>query len=158
MEGPRARRPGSPWRGLASVRDGMRSRWVGLSAASWVGSVAGLSYMFSLYSQSLRSHLGFSQTQVDLVGMAKDVGGSTGIVSGLLGDIVPPWIVLAVGALQSLLGFGGLWLLLRNSVGPNAASFAPLWLVMLLIGLGTNSATFYNTGEAPTSVQLSSFF
>lgn len=154
MDGPRPRRPGLPqWRGIASVRDGLRIRWVGLAAASWVGSCAGLSYMFSLYSQSLRSHLGFSQTQVDLVGMAKDLGGSIGIVSGLLGDLVPPWIVLAIGGLQSLLGFGGLWLVLQHSVGPNAASLAPLWLVMLLIGLGTNSATFYNTGEAPGYVE-----
>ena len=134
-------------------------RWFGLAVASWVEACAGVSYMFSLYSQSFKDQFGYNQQLVDLVGMAKDIGGNVGIVSGWVGDVAPTWVVLAIGAAQNFVGYGLLWLLLAMSSSSSSSVTSaprwtpPVWLVMVLMCVGTNGATFFNTASLVTCVK-----
>ncbi|CAI5958954.1 unnamed protein product, partial [Closterium sp. NIES-64] len=43
--------------------------------------------------------LGYNQQAVTTLGVAKDVGDNMGLLAGLLADMVPPWLVIAVGTL-----------------------------------------------------------
>ncbi|CAI5973650.1 unnamed protein product [Closterium sp. NIES-65] len=51
---------------------------------------------------SLREVLGYNQQAVTTLGVAKDVGDNMGLLAGLLADMVPPWLVIAVGTLLPL--------------------------------------------------------
>ncbi|CAI5960444.1 unnamed protein product [Closterium sp. NIES-64] len=99
--------------------------------------------MFGLYSQSFKETLGYNQQILDMVGMAKDIGGNVGIVSGFVGDIAPTWVVLVIGAVLNVIGYGFLWLVLTGRLG--GACQPPVWVVMAFICVGTNGATFFNT-------------
>ncbi|GJP76487.1 hypothetical protein CLOP_g6925 [Closterium sp. NIES-67] len=127
------------------------NRWFCLAAASWVEACSGVSYMFGLYSQSFKETLGYNQQIVDMVGMAKDIGGNVGIVSGFVGDIAPTWVVLAIGAVLNLVGYGFLWLVLTGRLV--GAWQPPVWVVMAFICVGTNGATFFNTAGLVTCVK-----
>lgn len=85
---------------------------------------------------------------LDTIGMAKDIGGNVGIVSGFIGDLFPPWVVLLIGAVQNLLGYGFIWLVLTARIPA-----PPFWLVGTLICVGTNGATFFNTAGLVTCVK-----
>ncbi|CAI5469867.1 unnamed protein product [Closterium sp. Yama58-4] len=127
------------------------NRWFCLAAASWVEACSGVSYMFGLYSQSFKETLGYNQQILDMVGMAKDIGGNVGIVSGFVGDIAPTWVVLTIGAVLNVIGYGFLWLVLTGRLG--GAWQPPVWVVMAFICVGTNGATFFNTAGLVTCVK-----
>eukprot|EP00897_Mesotaenium_endlicherianum_P009638 jgi/Mesen1/8702/ME000052S08128 len=126
----------------------LRNRWLGLAAATWMESCAGIGYMYSLYSQSLKTTLGYSQTMVDGLGMAKDIGGNVGITSGFIGAIAPTYVVLLVGGLENLFGYLMLWLALTKRI-----STPPFWAMCIYICIGTNGATFFNTATLVTCVK-----
>lgn len=63
--------------------------------------VAGTSYMFGLYSNDIKSTLGYDQTTLNLLGFFKDLGGNLGILSGLIYEVVPPWVFLSIGAVTN---------------------------------------------------------
>ena len=90
------------------------TRWVSLSACIWVLSCAGASYTFAIYSPILKSTMGYSQMQIDILAFAKDMGESLGIFAGLLSDRVPPWGMLLLAASHGLVGYGGMWLVLSG--------------------------------------------
>ncbi|KAL3598212.1 hypothetical protein D5086_006130 [Populus alba] len=66
------------------VKEGSRPPWVGLVAAVWVFIAAGNGYNFPLYSPSLKSVLGFNQQQITILGVAKDIGESVGLLLALV--------------------------------------------------------------------------
>ncbi|KAH7833185.1 hypothetical protein Vadar_003889 [Vaccinium darrowii] len=51
---------------------GIQPSWVGLGAAVWLQIASGSAYKFPLYSNSLKSFLGFSQQQLMMLGVAND--------------------------------------------------------------------------------------
>ncbi|CAD6269470.1 unnamed protein product [Miscanthus lutarioriparius] len=112
-------------------------------------STAGATYTFAIYSKDIKSTLGYTQEQLNTVGFFKDVGGNIGIHAGLIAELAPPWLVLAVGAAVSLGGY----LMLYLSVTGRARPAPPLWLVCLYIAVGANSQAFANTGALVTCVK-----
>ncbi|KAG2409972.1 uncharacterized protein HKW66_Vig0006370 [Vigna angularis] len=95
---------------MLRVKGGKRPPWMGLGAAVWVQICSGNGYTFPLYSHSLKSVLGFNQSQITLLGVANDIGENLGILPGLACNKFPPWRILLIGGLLSFLGFGVLWL------------------------------------------------
>lgn len=76
-----------------------------LFASFLIMSAAGTSYMFGLYSNNIKSSLGYDQTTLNLLSFSKDLGGNFGVHSGLLNEVTPPWVVLAVGAVLNFFGY-----------------------------------------------------
>lgn len=94
------------------------ARWTGIVASTWVSSTLGIGYSFGLYSPMLKQFLGYSQAQLNTLAFATDVGGNVGIMAGMAVDVFPVWGLLLIGSLESLLGHGAIWLVLRGFVGP----------------------------------------
>ncbi|TKW29876.1 hypothetical protein SEVIR_3G424000v4 [Setaria viridis] len=127
----------------------LRGRWFMAYGSFLIMSAAGATYIFAIYSKDIKSTLGYTQEQLNTVGFFKDVGANIGIHAGLVAEVTPPWIVLAVGAAMNLGGYLMLYLSVAGRVRP-----APqLWLVCLYIAVGANSQAFANTGALVTCVK-----
>jgi hypothetical protein len=127
----------------------LRGRWFMAYGSFLILSASGATYTFAIYSKDIKSTLGYTQEQLNTVGFFKDVGGNIGIHAGLIAELAPPWLVLAVGAAMSLGGYLMLYLSVTGRVRPAP----PLWLVCLYIAVGANSQIFANTGALATCVK-----
>ncbi|PAN22095.1 hypothetical protein PAHAL_3G512800 [Panicum hallii] len=127
----------------------LRGRWFMAYGSFLIMSAAGATYIFAIYSKDIKATLGYSQEQLNTVGFFKDVGANVGIHAGLVAEVTPPWVVLAVGAAMNLGGYLMLYLSITGRVSPAP----PLWLVCLYIAVGANSQAFANTGALVTCVK-----
>ncbi|KAJ1270663.1 hypothetical protein BS78_06G069000 [Paspalum vaginatum] len=125
-----------------------RNRWLVFVASMWVQSMAGTGYLFGAISPVLKSTLGYNQRQVAALAVAKNLGGYVGIVAGTLSATLPAWAMLLMGALQNFVGYGWLWLVVAGQ-----APAQPLSMICILIFVGNNSATYFNTISLVTCVQ-----
>ncbi|CAH9127865.1 unnamed protein product [Cuscuta epithymum] len=126
----------------------LTGRWFMVFASLLIMSMAGSTYMFGLYSGEIKSSLGYDQTTLNLISFFKDLGGNVGIISGLINEVTPPWVVLLAGALMNFFGYFMIWLAVTGKVAkPN------LWQMCLYICIGANSQTFANTGALVTCVK-----
>ncbi|CAA3022123.1 NUCLEAR FUSION DEFECTIVE 4-like [Olea europaea subsp. europaea] len=85
-------------------------RWFMVFATILVMSAAGATYMFGLYSAEIKSSLGYDQTTLNLLSFFKDLGSNVGILSGLINEVTPPWVVLSIGAVLNFFGYFMIWL------------------------------------------------
>ncbi|KAJ1266664.1 hypothetical protein BS78_08G169400 [Paspalum vaginatum] len=127
----------------------LRGRWFMAYASFLIMSAAGATYIFAIYSKDIKATLGYTQEQLNTVGFFKDVGANVGVHAGLVAEVTPPWLVLAVGAAMNLGGYLMLYLSVTGRVRPAP----PLWLVCLYIAVGANSQAFANTGALVTCVK-----
>ncbi|TKW29878.1 hypothetical protein SEVIR_3G424100v4 [Setaria viridis] len=127
----------------------LRGRWFMAYGSFLIMSAAGATYIFAIYSKDIKTTLGYTQEQLNTVGFFKDVGANVGIHAGLVAEVTPPWLVLAVGAAMNLGGYLMLYLSVTGRVRPAP----PLWLVCLYIAVGANSQAFANTGALVTCVK-----
>ncbi|QHO19120.1 Protein NUCLEAR FUSION DEFECTIVE [Arachis hypogaea] len=125
-----------------------RSRWLVFVAAMWLQSWAGIGYLFGSISPVIKESLSYNQKQLAMVGVAKDLGDSVGFVTGILCEILPLWASLLVGALLNLIGYGWVWLIVTARVPT-----LPLWAICVLIFIGTNGETYFNTVSLVSCVQ-----
>ncbi|CAM6040943.1 unnamed protein product [Sphagnum compactum] len=123
-------------------------KWVGFVTAIWVQSIAGNNYTFANYSGALKTVMQYDQTQLNNLGVAKDVGKSFGLVAGFLADYMPTWAILLIGALEGLVGYGVQYLVVSQRVGR-----LPFWQMGLALGLGGNSTTWMNTAVLVTCMR-----
>ncbi|CAL5032450.1 unnamed protein product [Urochloa decumbens] len=130
------------------VRAFSMNRWLVFVAAMWVQSMAGTTYMFGAISPVLKDRLGYDQRQLAALGVAKNVGGCLGLLAGALSASRPAWLLLLVGAAQNFLGYGGLWLVAAGHAPP-----LPLWLMCVVIFVGTNGQTYFITASLVTTIQ-----
>ncbi|KAK3129590.1 hypothetical protein QOZ80_6BG0482080 [Eleusine coracana subsp. coracana] len=130
---------------MAATRWG---RWLGLVTAVWVQCISGNNYTFSNYSDSLKTLMGLTQLQLNGLSVAKDVGKAFGLLAGLASDRVPTWLLLAIGSLEGLLGYGAQWLVVSRSVAP-----LPYWQMCFFLCLGGNSTTWMNTAVLVTCIR-----
>ncbi|CAM8940086.1 unnamed protein product [Rhodiola kirilowii] len=133
---------------MGSVKAGTRPPWVGLGAAVWVQIAAGNAYNFPLYSHSLKSVLGFSQSQLTMIGVANDIGENMGILPGLVCNRFPPWLMLLIGGLSCFLGYGVMWLSVSRTVQP-----LPYWLLWFALCIATNSSAWFSTAVLVTNMR-----
>ncbi|KAE8648847.1 protein NUCLEAR FUSION DEFECTIVE 4 [Cucumis sativus] len=123
-------------------------RWFILFASLLIMAVSGATYMFSLYSNDLKSILGYDQTTLNLLSFSKDLGANVGILSGLVNQVTPPWVVLSIGAIMNFFGYFMIWLAITNRI-----STPKVWQMCLYICIGANSQSFSNTGSIVTCVK-----
>ncbi|CAL5017333.1 unnamed protein product [Urochloa decumbens] len=124
------------------------NRWLVFVAAMWLQSMAGIGYLFGAISPVVKAALGYNQRQVAALGVAKDLGDCVGFFAGSLSAVLPAWAMLLIGAAQNFLGYGWLWLIVTRQVYP-----LPLWLMCVLIFVGTNGETYFNTTALVTCIQ-----
>ncbi|KAH8949564.1 hypothetical protein BDL97_10G038600 [Sphagnum fallax] len=124
------------------------TKWFGLSAAMWVQASAGNAYMFAFYSSKLKTVLHYNQLQVNNLGVAKDLGENVGLLAGFLCNKLPPWTLLSIGALTGFLGYGVTWLVVSERI-----QALPYWQMSVLLWIGGNSATWFNTAVLVTCMR-----
>lgn len=128
--------------------DVLTGPWFMVFASFLVMSTAGTPYMFGLYSGAIKSVLGYDQSTLNLISFFKDLGTNVGVISGLIAEITPPWVVLAIGAAMNFVGYFMIWLSVTEKVAAPS-----VWLMCLYICLGANSTAFANTGALVTCVK-----
>ncbi|CAN6171213.1 unnamed protein product [Urochloa humidicola] len=133
-------------RGFA--RQVITGRWFTVFASLLIMAASGATYIFSTYSGTLKSSLGYDQHTLNTVSFFKDLGANLGVFSGLINEVTPPWVVLAMGAAMNLFGY----LMVYLAVSGRTAK-PPVWLVCLYIFAGANSQSFANTGALVTCVK-----
>ncbi|CAM6083524.1 unnamed protein product [Calypogeia fissa] len=124
------------------------SRWVGLAAGIWVQALAGNSNVFPQYAPTLKHQLNLNQVELNSLGVAKDFGESVGLVAGMLSNLLSPWVILLIGALEGLFGFGTLWLVMTEYIAP-----LPYWQMCVVLIIASNSTTYFNTAVLVTTMR-----
>ncbi|PKA55251.1 hypothetical protein AXF42_Ash003888 [Apostasia shenzhenica] len=124
------------------------NRWLVFVGAMWMQSCAGIGYLFGSLSPVIKSSMGYNQRQIATLGVAKDLGDSVGFLAATLCEILPLWAALLVGALQNFVGYGWVWLIVTGRTPT-----LPLWAMCILIFVGTNGETYFNTAALVSCVQ-----
>ncbi|XP_073003601.1 protein NUCLEAR FUSION DEFECTIVE 4-like [Typha latifolia] len=132
----------------AKLRSFFNNKWLVFVAAMWMQSCAGIGYLFGSISPVIKSSLGYNQRQIASLGVAKDLGDSVGFLAGSLCEILPLWAALLIGALQNLVGYGWVWLIVTGR-----SPVLPLWAMCILIFIGNNGETYFNTAALVSCVQ-----
>nr|GMC89008.1 uncharacterized membrane protein YMR155W-like [Ipomoea batatas] len=137
------------WRGMGSFGlHVITGRWFMVFASLLIMAMAGSTYIFGLYSGEVKKSLGYDQTTLNLLSFFKDLGANVGIVSGLINEVTPPWVVLFMGAIMNFFGYFMIWLAVTGHMAK-----PKLWQMCLYICIGANSQTFANTGALVTCVK-----
>ncbi|KAI8015079.1 Protein NUCLEAR FUSION DEFECTIVE 4 [Camellia lanceoleosa] len=122
--------------------------WFMVFASLLIMSTVEATYMFGVYFAEIKSSLGYDQTTLNLLSLFKDLGANVGILSGLINEVTPPWVVLSIGAILNLFGYFMIWLSVTKKI------FTPqIWQMCLYICIGANSQSFANTGALVTCVK-----
>ncbi|KAL0450807.1 UNVERIFIED_CONTAM: hypothetical protein Slati_1637100 [Sesamum latifolium] len=124
------------------------NRWLVFVAAMWIQSCAGIGYLFGSISPTIKTSLNYNQRQVARLGVAKDLGDSVGFLAASFSEILPLWGAVLVGAIQNFVGYGWVWLVVTGRV-----PVLPLWAMCILIFVGTNGETYFNTAALVSCVQ-----
>lgn len=117
--------------GLPFVARVITGRWFLVFSSLLVMSAAGATYMFGLYSKDIKTSLGYDQTTLNLLSFFKDLGSTVGIPAGLLMEVAPPWVVLAVGAFLNFFGYFMIWLAVTARIAKPT-----IWQMCLYICVG----------------------
>ncbi|KAK4272825.1 hypothetical protein QN277_021328 [Acacia crassicarpa] len=123
-------------------------RWFTVFASLLIMAVSGATYMFGSYSNDIKTSLGYDLTTLNLLSFFKDLGANVGVVSGLINEITPPWVVLSMGAVMNFSGYFMIWLAVTGRIAK-----PQVWQMCLYICIGANSQTFANTGALVTCVK-----
>lgn len=126
----------------------LTGRWFMVFASLLIMSAAGATYMFGLYSSEIKEVLGYDQTTLNLLSFFKDLGSNVGVLSGLINEVTPPWVVLSVGAVLNFFGYFMIWLAVSKRIAT-----PKVWHMCLYICIGANSQSFANTGSLVTCVK-----
>lgn len=126
----------------------LRSRWFMVFGCLLIMSMSGATYIFSIYSNDIKTSLGYDQTTLNLISFFKDLGGNIGIMSGVINEVTPPWVVLAIGMTMNFSGYFMIWLAVTGRTAKPR-----VWQICLYICFGANSQTFSNTGALVTCVK-----
>jgi hypothetical protein len=94
--------------------------------AVWVQAISGNNYTFSNYSDALKSLMNLTQLELNNLSVAKDVGKAFGLLAGLASDRLPTPVILLIGSIEGLIGYGTQWLVVSGRIQP-----LPYWQVNL---------------------------
>ncbi|XP_010933292.1 protein NUCLEAR FUSION DEFECTIVE 4 [Elaeis guineensis] len=126
----------------------VRGRWFTVFASFLIMAASGGIYIFGIYSNDIKTTLGYDQQTLNTLAFFKDLGASAGIISGLIYEVTPPWVVLALSAGMNLFSYLMIYLAITGRIArPH------VWQMCLYLCLGGNSQSFTNTGAVVTSVK-----
>ncbi|XP_031091457.1 uncharacterized protein LOC115996395 [Ipomoea triloba] len=125
----------------------LTGRWFIFFGCLLLMSAAGGTYIFGIFSEEIKTSLGYDQKTLNLVSFFKEIGANVGIIAGLINEVAPTWLVLLVGAAMNFSGYFFIWL----AVTARIAHPKVRW-ICLSICAGANSQTFVHTGALVTLV------
>ncbi|KAJ6739237.1 MAJOR FACILITATOR SUPERFAMILY PROTEIN [Salix koriyanagi] len=117
------------------------TKWLGFVTAVWVQAISGNNYTFSNYSDALKSLMNLTQLELNNLSVAKDVGKAFGLLAGLASDRLPTPVILLIGSIEGLIGYGTQWLVVSRE---DSAS---------TLLAGGNSTTWMNTAVLVTCIR-----
>ncbi|KGN61919.1 protein NUCLEAR FUSION DEFECTIVE 4 [Cucumis sativus] len=123
-------------------------KWLGFVSAVWVQAISGNNYTFSNYSDALKSLMNLTQLQLNNLSVAKDVGKAFGLLAGIASDKFPTWVILLIGSVEGLVGYGTQWLVVSRRISP-----LPYWQMCIFLCMGGNSTTWMNTAVLVTCIR-----
>ncbi|XP_026460069.1 protein NUCLEAR FUSION DEFECTIVE 4-like [Papaver somniferum] len=123
-------------------------KWLGFVTAIWVQAISGNNYTFSNYSAALKSLMSLTQLQLNNLSVAKDVGKAFGVLAGIASDRLTTPVILLIGSLEGLIGYGVQWLVVSRKIHP-----LPYWQMCIFLALGGNSTTWMNTAILVTCMR-----
>ncbi|KAI8524134.1 hypothetical protein RHMOL_Rhmol13G0126400 [Rhododendron molle] len=126
----------------------VHGRWFSLFASFLIMAGAGATYLFAVYSKEIKSSLGYDQTTLNLLGFFKDLGANVGVLSGLIAEVTPTWVVLLIGSAMNFFGYFMIFLSVTGKIPK-----PKVWQMCMYICIGANSQNFANTGALVTSVR-----
>ncbi|XP_022863409.1 protein NUCLEAR FUSION DEFECTIVE 4-like [Olea europaea var. sylvestris] len=126
----------------------MALQWLSLVGVIWLQSINGTNSNFPAYSSELKRMLSITQPQLNNLAAASDAGKLFGWISGTAAAHLPLWIVLLIGAILGLIGYGIQYLFLINQI-----SSLSYWHVFLLTVLAGNSICWINTVSYLVSIK-----
>lgn len=112
---------------LSSPGSSTTLKWLGFVTAVWVQAISGNNYTFSNYSDALKSLMNLTQLQLNNLSVAKDVGKAFGLLAGLASDRLPTWLILLIGSVEGLVGYGAQWLVVSEKIT------LPYWQVCIVL-------------------------
>ncbi|KAL5788833.1 hypothetical protein ACOSP7_005782 [Xanthoceras sorbifolium] len=124
------------------------AKWLGLVTAVWVQAISGNNYTFSNYSDALKTLMSLTQLQLNNLSVAKDVGKAFGLLAGLASDRLPTPVILLIGSVEGLIGYGAQWLVVSKRIQP-----LPYWQMCVFLCMGGNSTTWMNTAVLVTCIR-----
>eukprot|EP01018_Ginkgo_biloba_P036883 Gb_31396 [translate_table: standard] len=86
-------------------------------ASFFVLSFAGSNYILGLYSQTIKTNLGYDQETIDTLAFFKDLGANVGIIAGLINEL---WVFLTTSSTMNLIGYLMIWLSVLGKVAKPA--------------------------------------
>ncbi|KAJ8542285.1 hypothetical protein K7X08_017151 [Anisodus acutangulus] len=126
----------------------LTGRWFMVFATVLILSASGATYIFGIYSTDIKTSLGYDQTTLNLLSFFKDLGSNVGVLSGLINEVTPPWVVLSFGAVLNFFGYFMIWLAVTKKIPK-----PKIWHMCVYICVGANSQSFANTGALVTCVK-----
>ncbi|XP_050366035.1 protein NUCLEAR FUSION DEFECTIVE 4-like [Argentina anserina] len=136
--------------GLGLERPSVSSatKWLGFVTAIWVQTISGNNYTFSNYSDALKTLMNLTQLELNNLSVAKDVGKAFGLLAGLASDRFPTWVLLLIGSVEGLVGYGAQWLVVSQRIQPLS-----YWQMCIFLCMGGNSTTWMNTAVLVTCIR-----
>ncbi|KAL3530502.1 hypothetical protein ACH5RR_009824 [Cinchona calisaya] len=125
-----------------------KGKWFSLFASFLIMAGAGGTYVFGTYSQEIKASLGYDQSTLNLLGFFKDLGANIGVISGLIAEVTPTWILLLIGSAMNFGGFFLIWLSVTEKIAT-----PKIWQMCMYICIASNSQNFANTGVLVTAVR-----
>ncbi|KAJ4850607.1 hypothetical protein Tsubulata_024336 [Turnera subulata] len=123
-------------------------KWLGFVTAVWVQAISGNNYTFSNYSDALKTLMNLTQLQLNNLSVAKDVGKAFGLLAGLASDRFSTPVLLLIGSIEGLIGYGVQWLVVSRRIQPLS-----YWQMCIFLCLGGNSTTWMNTAVLVTCIR-----
>ncbi|KAJ6763714.1 MAJOR FACILITATOR SUPERFAMILY PROTEIN [Salix purpurea] len=115
-------------------------QWLSLVGIIWLQSVNGTNSNFPAYSSQLKQLLSMSQVQLNNLAFASDAGKLFGFFPGIAALYFPLWLVLLIGSVLGLAGYGLQYLFITDQI--SSLSYAHIFLLTVLAG---NSICWINT-------------
>ncbi|XVE93832.1 hypothetical protein REPUB_Repub01dG0228700 [Reevesia pubescens] len=123
-------------------------KWLGFVSAVWVQTISGNNYTFSNYSDAIKTLMNLTQLELNNLSVAKDVGKAFGLLAGLASDRLPTPVILLIGAIEGLIGYGAQWLVVSQKIQPLS-----YWQMCIFLCMGGNSTTWMNTAVLVTCIR-----
>ncbi|XAR65435.1 hypothetical protein NMG60_11009566 [Bertholletia excelsa] len=115
------------------------NKWISIVASIWIQCTSGSLYTFGIYSPVLKLSQGYDQSTLATVSVFKDVGGNTGVLSGLL---------YSAATARSR---GGPWIVLPPALPYASPPHVPAMCLYMFVA--AHAQTFFNTANVVTAVR-----
>ncbi|MCL7049680.1 hypothetical protein MKW94_019220 [Papaver nudicaule] len=115
-------------------------QWLSFVCIIWLQSFNGTNSDFPAYSSQLKSLLSISQIKLNNLAFASDAGKLLGWFSGVAANYLPLWVVLILGAILGLIGYGVQFLYVVQKI--SHLSYFQIFMLNILAG---NSICWINT-------------